>query len=65
MDYNFNFGGMIIFLITIGFACWGLWELVDWLFIEDVIKSSEPITPELEIIVKDNIVDTLYVYRKP
>ncbi len=29
------------------------------------IKSEKPITPEIRLTVKDNKVDTLYVYRKP
>ena len=44
---------------------WGGWELIDWLFIDDAIKTTKPIIPEIELIVNDNIVDTLYVYRKP
>ncbi len=59
------FRGLIIIGLLIGGALWGGWELVDWLFIDDAIKTTEPITPEIEIIVKDNVVDTLYVYRKP
>ena len=27
------------------------------------IKTTEPIIPELEITVKNNVVDTIYVYR--
>lgn len=61
--------GLVSGLITIGIlivvVIWGGWELIDWLFIDDVIKVTEPLVPELEIIVKDNVVDTLYVYRKP
>jgi hypothetical protein len=61
--------GLVSGLITIGVliivVIWGGWELIDWLFIDDAIKVTEPIVPELEIIVKDNVVDTLYVYRKP
>lgn len=64
-----NLDGMLVSLIVIGLligcAIWGGWELIDWLLIDDVIKVSEPIKPELEIIVKNNVVDTLYVYRKP
>lgn len=44
---------------------WGGWELIDWLFIDDVIRTTEPITPEIELVVKDNVVDTVYVYRQP
>jgi hypothetical protein len=32
---------------------------------DDDIKSNKPIVPELEITVKNNKIDTIYVYRKP
>jgi hypothetical protein len=58
--------GLIIMGIMIGLTCWGLAELINYLFIDDnVIRSSMPITPELEIIVKDNLIDTIYIYRQP
>lgn len=56
---------LVGFGIVIALCIWGGWELVDWLWIDDAIKTSVPITPEIEIIVKDNVVDTLYVYRQP
>ena len=59
------FSGLIIGGLIIGLAVWGCWELVDWLIIDDAIKVSSPINPELQIIVKDNVIDTLYIYRKP
>lgn len=40
---------------------WGGYEL----FNDDSIRSSEPITPRLEIVVHDNVVDTVYVYERP
>jgi hypothetical protein len=55
---------LIIFCIFIGLAIWGCWELIDYFFIEDVIRSTKIIKPEIELIVKDNIIDTIYVYRK-
>ncbi len=64
-----NLDGMFTMLIiiglAIGLAVWGGYELVYHLFIDHAIKVTEPIQPELEIIVKDNVIDTLYVYRKP
>lgn len=59
------FPTLIIIGLLIGLLIWGSWELVDWLFIDDAIKTSKPIIPELEITVKNNKIDTLYVYRKP
>jgi len=61
--------GLVSAIVVMCVLClvvfWGGWELIDWLWIDDAIKVSKPITPEIEIIVKDNVVDTLYVYRKP
>ena len=44
-------------------AIWGIYELVDYYFIDTVIKVQKPLIPEIELVVKNNIVDTLYVYR--
>ena len=44
---------------------WGGYKLVDWLFIDDAIRTTELIEPEIELVVKNNVVDTVYVYRKP
>lgn len=54
----------ILFGFLIGLCMWGAWELVDWLFIDDAIRVSEPIVPEIELIIVNNQVDTVYVYRK-
>ena len=29
------------------------------------IESTTRIVPEIKLVVKDNVVDTIYVYRKP
>lgn len=61
--------GLASGLITIGIlivvVIWGGWEIIDYFFIDDAIKVTEPIIPDIEIIVNDNVVDTLYVYRQP
>jgi hypothetical protein len=64
-DYGFDLTPLIVFCICIGFAIWGCWELIDWLWIDEVIKSTTPIKPEIELVVKNNVIDTVYVYRKP
>lgn len=64
-DYSFDLRPLIWFGAFIILAIWGFWELIDWLFIEELIKSPAPIVPDLEIVVKDNVVDTLYIYREP
>jgi len=51
--------------LFIGLVLWGSWELIDWIFIDDAIKTTSPMVPEIELIIKDNKVDTLYVYRQP
>jgi hypothetical protein len=59
-------GEAIVFLCVMSVLIfWGGYELVDWLFIDDAIRSTTPITPEIELVVKDNVVDTVYVYRQP
>lgn len=64
-----NLDGLVSALVVgglfIGLAVWGAWELIDWIFIDDAIKTTSPMVPEIELIIKDNKVDTLYVYRKP
>lgn len=42
---------------------WGGWELIDWLFIDEAIKSRHLIVPEIKLIINNNRVDTLYIYR--
>lgn len=56
---------LIFFGILICAIIWGLWELVDWLWIDNAIRVTEPLVPELELTVKDNVIDTIYVYRIP
>lgn len=36
-----------------------------YFFGDDSIKSEHLIKPQIELVIKDNKVDTLYVYRKP
>ena len=64
-----NLDGLVPGLIIIGILfcaiVWGLWELIDWLWIDDAIRVTEPLVPELELTVKDNVIDTIYVYRIP
>ena len=63
-----NLDGMVETLIGLGvfiaLCIWGCWELFDYFFIDDAIRSSQLIVPQIELIVKDNVIDTIYVYRK-
>ena len=65
--YNFDgvFTALVVGGLFIGLVLWGAWELIDLIFIDDAIKTTSPMVPEIELIVKDNKVDTLYVYRQP
>ena len=63
-DYDFDLSIFIWIGVIIGIAIWGCWGLVDWMWIDDAIRVSKPIVPELELVVKDNIIDTVYVYRQ-
>ena len=59
--------GILTGVFILGLVCvlifWVVSMLPDWLFMDDSIKTTEPIIPELEITVKNNVIDTLYVYR--
>ena len=57
--------GFISLIVVTILIAWGCWELIDWLFIDDAIRVTEPLVPELELTVKDNVIDTIYVYRLP
>ena len=56
---------IVVLCVCCVLVFWGGYELVDWLFIDDAIRTTELIEPEIELVVKDNVVDTVYVYRKP
>lgn len=43
---------------------WLIFETVCF-FIPDTIESEHPIKPEIHLIIKDNKVDTLYIYKEP
>jgi hypothetical protein len=55
--------GIIAFGVIIGLMLWGLVSLYDYYLVFDGIKSPIPIKPRIELVVKDNKVDTLYVYE--
>ena len=58
-------GTIVVLCAICVLVFWGGYELVDWLFIDDAIRTTELIEPEIELVVKDNVVDTIYVYREP
>lgn len=65
-----NLDGLVPSLIAFGAFCvltlWGIWLLIDWIWIDDVIKSDHLIVPEIELVItEDNRVDTVYIYHNP
>lgn len=64
-----DFGKIFVALFSIGLllglVIFGVYLIIDWLWIDDAIKSTTIITPKIELVVKNNVVDTVYVYRKP
>lgn len=60
-----NITGAIVFLcVASALISLGVFVLVDYFFFDDAIRVSEPIIPEIELIITDNKVDTLYIYKK-
>ncbi len=54
---------LILFGAAIVLAIWGIIGLIDWIWVDDGFRVDKPVTPEVELIIKDNKVDTVYVYR--
>lgn len=50
----------ILVAVVIGGLSWGVAK-----FTSRSIESSTRIEPELKLTIKDNKVDTVYVYRRP
>lgn len=57
------FTSLIILGAAVVLAVWGIVGLIDWIWVDDGIRVDKPVVPELELIIKDNKVDTVYVYR--
>lgn len=60
-----NFKGLFLIGAFMVAILWFCYALVDWVFIDNVVKSETLIKPEIEIIIKNKVVDTIYVYREP
>lgn len=63
MDTTKIFNGMIILGIILGFFVGFI--IAFNRYFEKPIKSEKPIVPKIELVVKDNVIDTIYVYRIP
>lgn len=63
-DYSFDLRPFIFLGAFIIALIWGCWELIDWLWIDDAIRTTTPINPEIELVIKNHSVDTIYIYRQ-
>lgn len=65
MNLNGIFPVLVGFGLIIGLVLWGGWELIDWLFIDDTIRVSQPLVPDVEIKIINGVADTTYIYQIP
>jgi hypothetical protein len=56
---------VIFYVFVVVLIVLGCFEMIDWLLLDTPIRVTEPLVPELELTVKDNVIDTVYVYRLP
>lgn len=56
------FGCMVIIIVILFCVILGLTFVCSG---EDEIKTSKPIVPELQLIIVNNKVDTVYIYKEP
>lgn len=54
---------LFLFIIAILF-CWGAYSTIHF-FMNKEIETDKPIVPELRLVVKNNVIDTVFVYREP
>jgi hypothetical protein len=64
-DYGFDLRPLVWLGAFVVLAVWGCWELIDYLWIDDAIRVTEPIQPTIEYVVHNIVIYTIYVYRKP
>ena len=64
-DFGKMLGLFFVMGVIFGLIVFGAYLLVDWLWIDDSIKSTTIITPKIELVIKNNVIDTVYVYKKP
>lgn len=60
IDGALNLMCLVVGALAVG-AVWGGVELLT----DDDIRVREPLTPRIELVVEDNVVDTVYVYERP
>lgn len=55
---------LIIGLVSFGLLILvGLYQLVDYAFIDDEFEVSTPIKPQIKLVTDGKTVDTVYIYK--
>lgn len=54
---------LIAFGVLIGLSVWGLFSLYSHYLVNHDIKVKKPLVPTIELVIENNKVDTLYVYK--
>jgi hypothetical protein len=69
MDGNISEGiGMLMVLAAISICSLvilGITNVIDFFFTKDTFETTEIVVPEIKLIIEDNKVDTVYIYREP
>ena len=63
VSLNGIFETFIAIGVAIGLLVWGLFAGYNKWFVNHDIKVSKPLIPTIELVIKNNKVDTLYVYK--
>ena len=61
--YNFDLRPLIWLGAIVVFIPFAIYEGICYV-IPDTIESTQPIKPEIKLIINDNKVDTLYIYKE-
>jgi hypothetical protein len=62
-DMNIDVKILIYICVFIVLIILGIWEGIDYLFIEECLKSETLLVPEIKLVIRDNQVDTIYIYK--
>jgi hypothetical protein len=55
---------LILGLVSFGLLLMvGLYQLIDYVFIDDEFEVSAPIKPQIKLVTDGKTVDTVYVYK--
>ena len=64
IDDGIGYFIMLFIIVVVSLLCIISINVYDY-FTEDEIKSEHLIEPQTELIIKDNKVDTIYIYKEP